>query len=730
MARRVDEQLLLELGSSNSRELVIDRREGPRAIEDEAFPFEDISEIAELESWRKEIARPIYHIHKWWAQRLGSVFRAIVIGTFAPEGANIVSLFYSPSRIPNATVFDPFMGSGTTVGEVLKLGGQAIGRDINPVSHFIVHTSLGLPSREDLIREFASIEADVADEIRRFYKAKLTSGEAVDTLYYFWVKQVACPTCASLVDLFPSYVFAQNAYPARRPDSRILCPACGAVNVGRFDATSLECSDCEFLFDPQQGNAHGARAVCPKCSERFVIVDAARELPEPPPHRAFAKMVFDGRGDRLYLPFEEDDLRIYRAAELALEERRNAYPIVAIEHGHNTKQVLNYSYRQWHQMFNARQLLCLSILAERVGTIGDDRVRAAFTCLFSGVLEFNNMFASFKGEGTGAVRHMFSHHILKPERVPLEANPWGTPKSSGSFSTLFERRLMRALDYREDPFELNRQFAGKDEKKKKKVFGLSVPLRPSFARKFNELSEARPVFLSQGDSSCAPLPDRSVDAVITDPPFFDNVHYSELADFFYVWQRFILGETGSRELRTTRSSAEVQHTDAVAFGERLSQVWCECSRVLKDDGLFVFTYHHSRPEGWSCLLASLMKAGFRVVQTHPIKSEMSVAQPKHQAKEPVDLDIVIVCRKRRGVRDGVAVGDLVRSAETIAERKLKRLTERGRRVSRNDVRIVVSAQLLAELSTLEKVDEAVGAFESVEKELEGAIERVRHAVTA
>ena len=48
------------------------------------------------------------------------------------------------------------------------------------------------------------------------------------------------------------------------------------------------------------------------------------------------------------------------------------------------------------------------------------------------------MFASYKGEGTGAVRHMFAHHILKPERVPLEANLWGTPKSSGSFSTMFE----------------------------------------------------------------------------------------------------------------------------------------------------------------------------------------------------------------------------------------------------------------------------------------------------
>src|SRR5437879_9792772 len=105
-------------------------------------------------------------------------------------------------------------------------------------------------------------------------------------------------------------------------------------------------------------------------------------------------------------------------------------------------------------MFNARQLLCLSLLAERLRAIPNEGLRDLFACLFSGTLEFNNMFTSFKGEGTGAVRHMFSHHILKPERVPLEANPWGTPKSSGSFSTLFHSRILRALEYRDRPFEL------------------------------------------------------------------------------------------------------------------------------------------------------------------------------------------------------------------------------------------------------------------------------------
>src|SRR5256885_12624593 len=112
------------------------------AIEESTFPFEYLSEIAELESWRKEINRPIYHVHKWWAQRLGSVFRAILIAAFSPAGTDILDEFYKRRKPSKNIVLDPFMGSGTTVGEAIKLGFRAIGRDINPVSHFLVKNAL------------------------------------------------------------------------------------------------------------------------------------------------------------------------------------------------------------------------------------------------------------------------------------------------------------------------------------------------------------------------------------------------------------------------------------------------------------------------------------------------------------------------------------------------------------------------------------------------------------
>src|SRR5687767_9876097 len=78
----------------------------PTAIEHPDFPLERLSEIAELESWRKEVNRPIYHVHKWWAQRLGSVFRSILLGAFSPTGTDILEAFYSLRRPSNHIIYD------------------------------------------------------------------------------------------------------------------------------------------------------------------------------------------------------------------------------------------------------------------------------------------------------------------------------------------------------------------------------------------------------------------------------------------------------------------------------------------------------------------------------------------------------------------------------------------------------------------------------------------------
>lgn len=690
-----------------------------RAIESDRFPFEELSRIAEAESWRKEIYRPIYHIHKWWAQRLGSVFRGILIGALTPAGADTLSLFYSPVRFPDSVVFDPFMGSGTTLGEALKLGSRAIGRDINPVAYLQVHTALTLSNMTALEETYREIAADVAETISGYYTTRLSDGSTVPVLYYFWVMHTPCPDCAARVDLFSGYTFAKHANPDRSPRVQVVCPRCGAIAPEKHGVRELACAQCGHCFDAATGPAKGKWAECSNCHCRFAIAQAIRQTGGPPAYRMYAKLVLTPDGNKEYHPVNHYDESLYAQAAAAL--RCSPYPVPQepVLPGYNTDQAINYGFKHWRQLFNARQLLCLSLLANRIQGIKDESLRYALAGHFSGVLEFNNMFASYKGEGSGAVRPMFYHHILKPERMPLEANLWGTPKSSGSFSTLFGSRLLRAARYAHDPFEL----AGTNQGRRKpagKVAGLSEPLlKTANSSSYEQFARGGRLFLSCGDSAETDLPALSVDAVITDPPFFDNVHYSQLADFFHVWQRLILGDSLCSRGETTRSPAEVQNADVKRFTRRLAAVLQESVRVLKDDGILVFTYHHSRWEGWLSVLQALTFAKLRITACHPVKAELSVAIPKSQAKAPINFDIILVCRKNRHCAEATEItGDLLLGpALDRAKSQIKRLRQAGWQLSRGDAGVVVMAQAIAALSR----QSPANAVENTYRELETAV---------
>jgi adenine-specific DNA methylase len=590
------------------------------------------------------------------------------------------------------------------------------------VAHFLVKCALSVHDRKAILETFHAIERDVADKLRSYYRATLPDGAQAEVLYYFWVKTADCPSCATPVDLFSSQIFARHAYPKKFPQAQAACPHCGNVNEVHVEARDAKCGSCKKTFNPNAGPARGQSATCPCCDHTFPIAKTIRATGSPPAHRLYAKLVLLPNGKKAYHPATDEDRALYADAERALAKRKNAYPLVSIEPGYNTNQALGYNYQSWHEMFNARQLLCLSILADRIRAIPDSILRELFTCLFSGALEFNNMFASYKGEGTGAVRHMFAHHILKPERVPLEANLWGTEKSSGSFSTMFEGRIRRALDYADDPFEL--RISSEKGSKAEKVFGLSEKIGAPVAETYRAFGGNARIYLSCGDSGATDLPDRSVDVVLTDPPFFDNVHYSQLADFFHVWQRHILGEDDTRVADTTRSEREVQNAKAEDFTDRLASVWRETHRVLKDDGLLAFTYHHSRPEGWRCVLQALMQAGFGITAAHPIKAEMSVAMPKQQAKEPIDLDIIVVCRKRAGLETHRWNGDLWGTVAPPAQEQVNRLRAAGRKLSRNDVRVIVTAQLLRQISRSPTLDSALHLLDSANGDTEALIDRI------
>ena len=264
-------------------------------IETDAFPFEFISHLAERESWRKEVHRPIYHVHKWWAKRLGSVFRGILLGSMLPETADLSTSFYKTLAYRDTTVFDPFMGSGTTIGEAHKLGFTAIGRDINPVAVESVRTALGTMDRARLKTAFAELSQGVGKRILTLYRSKDSKGRPCDVLYFFWVMQAPCPACRKSVDLFPSWIVARNAYPSRKPEIQILCPSCGDIFPGLHGQDTVTCRTCRTAFNPEHGQAKGAKATCRHCHHRFSILDAIAATKSRPTFRLYGKLVLTPR---------------------------------------------------------------------------------------------------------------------------------------------------------------------------------------------------------------------------------------------------------------------------------------------------------------------------------------------------------------------------------------------------------------------------------------------------
>ena len=656
------------------------------------FPLVEISQVAEQESWRKEINRPIYHIHKWWATRLGSVFRGFTLGALSQPGTDIWAQFYKTHDLAGKVVLDPFMGSGTTLGEAVKLGSKAIGCDINPVSTFLVRQAFTPVSEAQLRSAFERLERNVAPEIQRYYQTRdPLTGDLIQVLYYFWVKTVTTPE-GEVIPLLSRYVFSQDAYPKKKPRAQIVCPSCWNVLEDRYDAVDLRCLHCNHQFNPQDGPAAG-QYVTSKGGQRYRIKEMIPKDGTPPTHRMYAMMALRADGTKVYLPVRNEDLALYEEAKKRLDSESLLLPETSVRPGHNTDQARGYNYTKWRDFFNARQLLCLGLLLREILCIDDEVVQEQMLCLFSSTLEFNNQFCSFKGEGTGAVRHMFSNHILKPERTPLENSVWGTDKSSGTFRTLFESRLLRAKRYLDEPFEIALGYDSDGNRTGSHKIVASHPIRARRVDTWAELEAAdHGLLILNGDSSKLPVPSRSVDAVVTDPPYFDFVHYSELSDFFFAWLSPVLRHRYPWMAREDSSDeGEVQHKDPRVFARQLASVFTEACRVLKDDGVLAFSFHHSRAEGWAAIYEAINKAGMAVVAVHPVHAELRAASPKTAAKDPISLDAILVCRKKEfALQQSPAIQDVRQTVDALASR----LQAAGMRISTGDRFVIGASQTL------------------------------------
>src|SRR5262249_857249 len=151
--------------------------------------------------------RPATHTHKWWAQRLGTVFRAILVSATAADSEDALAAYGAATSLEGLTVFDPFAGSGTTLVEAAKARASVIGFDITPVGTLVQRQALAGWDEGRLRAAYKSVEAACRSEIDELHRD--VNGDPV--LYYFWVASASCVTCEADVELFSTHVFARHA---------------------------------------------------------------------------------------------------------------------------------------------------------------------------------------------------------------------------------------------------------------------------------------------------------------------------------------------------------------------------------------------------------------------------------------------------------------------------------------------------------------------------------------
>ncbi len=667
---------------------------GPRAIE-AGVPLAALHELSKVESYNKHLYRPNAYLHKWWARRLGSVFRTILLGTFCPATEDLWQRYYEGARFPDRIVLDPFMGGGTTVHEALRLGCRVIGVDYNPVAWWTVRSSITLPDLECLEDGFLTLQKKVASSLLSHYATQCPRcANQSYAAFILWVRTAKCERCSSLVRLHESFVLRTAGHV-----KTVVCPHCRCV----FDTNAraaATCSGCGRRVDLKKGVADTGQYTCPECSHLQRVPRGATTPDAPNPYEMFAVRYVCSTHGEGFKQADAADIHAYEEARDYFLKARDTLPIPeqAIPNGWKTGDLLAHDYVNWRDLFNPRQLLCAGTLLKEIMQLPDRCVREAFVTLLSASLEFNNILCTYKGGNArrpGAVRHIFSHHAFVFPYEMLENNFWGAGAQSGTFTHLYSSRLRRAKEFCLVPRE-------REVREGRTVRMVSLPgerVKVDLAENFAELANgSKNAWLLCGSSEQLPIPDKAVDAVVTDPPYSDNVQYAELSDFFYVWQRQAL--KGSYcEFRSTlvQKDREIvknpkQGKDASFYEDGLRRVYSECSRVLKDDGLLVFTFHHKRSEAWSNLLRAVLDAGFLVAAAYPVHSEMPLSV-HIQKKQTISYDAVLVCRKRQRSTPSTwaVIEDEIRDR---ASRALDALRGNGHRVSPWNKYVIVLGKCL------------------------------------
>jgi adenine-specific DNA methylase len=352
----------------------------------------------------------------------------------------------------------------------------------------------------------------------------------------------------------------------------------------------------------------------------------------------------------------DHDHASYREAERLLRELEDQEGTFAPQRiipvvGRSDRRPLIHGFRRYRELFNARQLLHLTLLGKAISVMPDERDKRLLGLAFSEHLTTNCMYVGY-AFGYRRVSPLFSIHSYRHIVRPVELNPWVTKIGRGTFPNVLHK-IKRAIQFAKSPSDLDPKGGRRPASRQVGLIDERVGDHPRGVLGGKSQAAIR----TQNSMILSALPRGSVDLILTDPPYFDNVSYSELSDFYLAWHQ-ALGIAERPYARPNKSApirANLAVTaatdDAMAeYRRKLMAILRECWRVLHPRGICVFTFHHKSVKAWHALGDALAWSGLCVSSVLPLRSEGQGGL--HSYDGTIKWDAVFVCRKAREQREG------------------------------------------------------------------------------
>lgn len=626
----------------------------------------------------------------WVKQALGETIRWAPEDLYAYGRAYANAPAYRPTGL---TVLDATSGGGSIPFEALRLGHNVIANELNPVATTILHATLDFPARfgPDLLKDIqrwgerlvSEVEEDMRDvtprsplpDAERQKLERAVHGDPALISNYgqteydqngiLYCRMVTCPSCGGDAPLLNSLWLSKAS--GDQWGVRIVPSDGGAVNFEVYQAVNGRGPNGE---DPDAATVARGVGQCVHCRQAISGDEIKAQARGESRHGSWWDRMYavhsvrfepkiDARGcpqryatgDRkgeiktskvkfFRVPTELDEAAL-AAAKRRLDENWSRWdnagliPTETIPIGSKTSEPLRYGMNKWNNMFTPRQLLGHLTLMEKFlalqpdirTALGEERGSAVITYLqmfFDKAIDFNNKQTRWSYQ-TGTIVATFGRHDFSLK--------WSFAEAPQSGPASFPRWALGNISkaYRE----------------------LSQFLLPVFEGTGGQ----PPVNIITGSAgNMTQLKDRSIDLVCFDPPYYDNVQYGELSDWYYVWQKrglrdvypdaFSRRHVNKREEAVANPARDGSAANAKAAYERMmGEIFAECRRVLSDDGVMTLMFTHKKQEAWETLTRSLIESGWIITGCMPVESESGNSTHQMNMASAAST-IFITCRKR------------------------------------------------------------------------------------